>query len=984
MSRINSVLEKIGISKESELFFDFHDKSWKGKIPFRFQKGLDEINPNSFLLHNNKIIVLFFDFTQNDNVNLAVLFKKIWNLGGIPAIFIINKTTVDIYNGFTFDPNTTVFNIFTIGNTKLTEDNLADNFSLWDIFSGKCFKNLPMSKSQVDEKLLDNLESTKNLLVKNNLSDIYAQNIIGRLLFSRYLLDRKVKIEHKYFYDRNSFLGLIKNKSLLYEYFDYLKETFNGDLFPVTVKEKDEINDTHLTYLFELFSGSDIQEDGIQKSLFDLYDFNIIPIELISEVYERFMGLVKQKSQAAYYTPSFLVDYIIAKTVKPHLRKSKTCRILDPSCGSGIFLVESLRNIIEVNLDKNGNIKEEKLREIITENIFGVDTDENAINLTIFSLCLTLLDYIEPKDITKFQFPNLKNKNLFMADFFNLNHLFNDKINNLDYILGNPPWGSDKENNNFHIQYYKNNKIPISDKQIAQSFVARTKDFSISKTQCVMVLPSKPFLYNYKAKNYRTYLLNNFIIKEVLELSPVRHQLFSRADAPTSIIFFSYANGVETGNNIVTHYSIRPNVFLKYLKLIVIEKNDIKQIKQHYFKEYNWLWKTMLYGNIFDFYLMKRIKKDYETVNSIIDKYELRVGEGFIRGTKKKYSPDELFNKLYLDAKKEAVTRFFINENGLQNYEDNTFVERIRDPELFKGPYVLLKKSFNKKNFSPISVYSEKDFVFTDYLTAIKGKKNDKNILKIITGNLNSLFFSYCFLLFGSSAGVEREQGNNEKDRFEIPISTNNAICTQVDIIQNMYKELYSEIIDSASVKERIFSEEQKLNEIILNEFELTKTEKTLIDYAIEITIPQINNSEDPISKTTNDQLEQYAKIFIDHFSNRWNGHSDYFEIDIFYNRYVVGMNFKVVKSKPNRQINIKPDTNIKELFQLIDIGTEKITDTFYIQRDVRGFNENSFYVVKPNQYKNWHSAVAHGDLAEFIDAMLTAEKEILMAENNL
>ena len=57
-------------------------------------------------------------------------------------------------------------------------------------------------------------------------------------------------------------------------------------------------------------------------------------------------------------------------------------------------------------------------------------------------------------------------------------------------------------------------------------------------------------------------------------------------------------------------------------------------------------------------------------------------------------------------------------------------------------------------------------------------------------------------------------------------------------------------------------------------------------------------------------------------------------------------------------------------------MGEEKITDSFYKQRDIRGFNESSFYLIKPNQYKNWHPAVAHGDLAEFVEAMLKAEKD--------
>ena len=546
MKLITTLLNKIGISNENDNYHIFHGRLWKKKIPVRLHKGLAEIKPHSFLLHENKIIALFFVFTPNDNIDFKALFKKIWNLRGTPIVFIITEDILDIYNGFSFDTKTSLFDKLKVGNVNLTIENINEYLSIWDIITGKAFDNLKKPKAQVDEKLLENLESTKKILKRKGLDNTFAQNIIGRLLFSRYLLDRGVKIESKFFTDKQSFLTLIKNKELLYEYFNYLKKTFNGDLFPVNKIEISQVTDMHLDYLYELFSGSDMHGDTVQKSFFELYDFNIIPIELISEVYERFIGKKKQKKNAAYYTPSFLVDYILEKTVKTHLDTNKACKVFDPSCGSGIFLVESLRSIIEKNLDKKGNIQKEKLKELLADNIFGLDIDKNAINLTVFSLCLTLLDYIDPKDITKFKLPNLLGKNLFNADFFDTKHSFNQKIENLDFILGNPPWGSDKESDSFHIQYFQTNRVPVSNKQIAQTFVARTKDFSKKKTKCVLVLPSKPILYNHNANDFRQYFLNYFYIKEILELSPVRNQIFSGAVAPTSIIFFNYSHNETT------------------------------------------------------------------------------------------------------------------------------------------------------------------------------------------------------------------------------------------------------------------------------------------------------------------------------------------------------------------------------------------------------------------------------------------------------
>ena len=99
---------------------------------------------------------------------------------------------------------------------------------------------------------------------------------------------------------------------------------------------------------------------------------------------------------------------------------------MDPSCGSGIFLVESLRRIIEkyivVENVKNTNTESfrESLRNLVCDNIFGIDKDYDAIQVAIFSIYLTLLDYQKPADIEKFKFPDLYGTNLIHSDAFDL------------------------------------------------------------------------------------------------------------------------------------------------------------------------------------------------------------------------------------------------------------------------------------------------------------------------------------------------------------------------------------------------------------------------------------------------------------------------------------------------------------------------------------------------------------------------------------
>ena len=134
--------------------------------------------------------------------------------------------------------------------------------------------------------------------------------------------------------------------------------------------------------------------DSGQLSFLPLYDFNIIPIELISNIYEILLGEETQKKDKAFYTPEYLADYIVKESVGTCLDIDTNCTVLDPACGSGIFLVQSLKQIISKNVDSDGYIKDNKrLVELVENNIYGVDLNPEAIDVTIFCFYLYLLFY---------------------------------------------------------------------------------------------------------------------------------------------------------------------------------------------------------------------------------------------------------------------------------------------------------------------------------------------------------------------------------------------------------------------------------------------------------------------------------------------------------------------------------------------------------------------------------------------------------------
>ena len=238
--------------------------------------------------------------------------------------------------------------------------------------------------------------------------------------------------------------------------------------------------------------------------------------------------------------------------------------MFDPACGSGIFLVETLRKIIEQYQKNNPKYSEktvkykEDLKKLASDSIFGIDKDKSAINVAIFSIYLTLLDYQKPSDIETFKFPLLLENNFFVSDFFDTDAEFNEIFKKIefDFILGNPPWkrGRGEEKKPRFVKYItarkkleetdnRGKQIKISNNEIAQAFVLRVSDFSSTKTDISLIVTSK-ILYNVQADGFRQYLLDRFIIKKVFELSPVRKEVFNKSNdsaiGPAAILFYKY------------------------------------------------------------------------------------------------------------------------------------------------------------------------------------------------------------------------------------------------------------------------------------------------------------------------------------------------------------------------------------------------------------------------------------------------------------
>ena len=997
MKNLEEIFDHLRMKNRDGLYITT-ENTWKGMLPARIEWLLiDKLEPEAFFCIDKKPMVLFYNSPQNKEE----LFKDIWNFNESPVVIVNEPNTVDIFNGLAYLKKEKTLE-------KLEDSNKLNAFSYFELVTGKTwgtYENKLKYQNRVDYKLLENIKDARNLLIKEyNVDSSLSNALIGKCIFIRYLIDRKVRIKFNGAlrpWTNDEFCELLEDKDQTIQFLNYLKDHFNGEAFLLKDTQLENIPKEAFNILSRLIRGTKIATG--QMSLFDIYDFSIIPVEFISNVYEYFIGEENQAKKGAYYTPVFLVDYIVKETVEKYFTENPeyNCKVLDPACGSGIFLVQALRRMIEryQGINEITSTKTDVLKKIAEENIYGIDQDDNAINVAVFSVYLALLDYIkDPKDIENFKFPKLIERNFFTNDFFDLNADFNNIIKKIkfNFILGNPPWKRGSDENAFFPKYIEDRKkresgkfnnqpqINISNNEIAQAFLLRTSDFSTAQTKCALIVTSKT-LYNLKAKKFRRYFLHNYFIDKVFELAPVRREVFDKSNdpsiAPATSLFFSYAHGVATDKNIIEHITLKPNRFFSLFKIFILQRNDYKQVVQSRLTEYDWLWKTLVYGSYLDFNLIKRLKEKNETIADVINNANLfLVGQGIMIGGGDQNDVSYLLNQIYVDTRKD-IEQFYINRNP-NNIWTQKYVHRPRNKNLFNAPTLLITGGINKKLESK-SAISYKNCVFKSSLTGIKLLDLKKiNDLKIINGLLNSNLFSYNILQTGSSAGIEREE-THDKEKFSFPYLNNPAIAQYVEEIESISKKLFNEKQKILTPTQKLEDEKKKLignlNDEILNSFDLNEQERGLVDYAVNITIPLIMKHKgyekklfQPL-KIKNPFLTNYAEVFLNRFRNSFERSDKKFTLQILHSNYIIGMFFRVTKANGKETISWEKLSEDNLLLKLSSLGYQEITESLFIQKDIRGFEKEGFYIVKPNEKKLWHKAIAYLDAEEFVDAMLRA-----------
>jgi hypothetical protein len=935
-----------------------------------------------------KIPLIYFSMMDTSSAEAAARIHCLsWNMGEAPLLFIVTPTELKIFNNYksprnidgSLDSRAGLIETISLITDLETQRQKLSAYNRIMLESGEYWRRSRERfdvNMRVDTTLMNNLKIMRRKLIQTitaRLSDDRIETInvvsivhglLSRSILIKYLEERKdsngQSVFPDNFYEQFSLNGLkckqytdvLDSKEATYKLFEVLEAKFNGDMLPLAENEHELVTETDLRELRQFLIGdSDLENQ--QLVLWPLYDFNVIPIQIISSIYELFFHLsdVDDDDKGTYYTPLHLVDTLLDE-VYPWEGKYEQIAIMDPSCGSGIFLVEAYRRIVCRWMNTNNTLKinSEQLTKLLKDSIYGVDINIEAVRVASFSLSLALCDFLDPRSIwDDLLFPKLVNSNLAVSDFFDKDKEFN--LRKYDIVIGNPPWQSQLTDNATH--YLKEKNKVVGDKQIAQAFSLKCVDLCEDTGVICLLMPSKGFLFNRskKSSQYRKDFFENNSVSVIINLSIYRRFLFDHASGPAAgVIYFPIK---PSDNQLIFYCTPKPQFTAQDSKKFSIEPTDICKIPMDIVTD-DRIWKIAMWGSPRDLELIDRLQSTYPTLLSYIETNEMCSAEGFKRGNRSKTCTD-FIGLPNIEAR--SFESFYMNEDDLEriNYtEFECIVSEKRD--IFKAPHLVIKQSHKKSRF--LAAVLDYDAVFNHSLLGIHG---DINKLKYLCLIINSRVFSYYHMLTNRKWLVERDE-LEAGDIWATPTPIPDSTMIEEAVV--LFDGLVSGKID-----------EQMMENYVYKIYRMKSYEIELVNDALDY----IYNYFDKQGKSmvfevpSIESYNLYYKTLIEVLHNTLgksiiqNGH-------LFIGDAPLSVLVLSLEGNCSEALEVNENTlDVKQLLEKLDSMLTEERNNIFIRRNVRIYSKDAIYIIKPMQKKYWNYSSACRDSDEiFADIMKT------------
>lgn len=881
-----------------------------------------------------------FDYTVKkiSNEERNKIHIQMWNGSQVPAYIIIEKSSVSIFDSRKRpkeEKDSYAKEILTWTGEAIKSFNAKDFDSgiFWDEQNEKNFR---FEESATRDLIRGLKEIYTSFIEESNLDRHLALKLLVQCLLIKYLEERDEKSASGYFagtyFQKNfkcsNFCETIRNGKLL-SLLDKLSEDFNGKIFEWDFKnEEDARNAIQQAEVRKLADYLDGNIKDSQYVIWRLYSFSHLPVEVISSVYEELLT----DSKDIVYTPEMIVSTLVDECM-PLKVTQKDFKVIDVSCGSGIFLVKTYKRIVQwwryEQWKRTGKLIKpslDVLKKLLLESIHGVDIEPDAIRLSVFSLALAILDEVnlDPPTWEKLKFPDLSN-NIITKDFFEF--IMDKPDPDFDLVIGNPPFNLSAVNGKepSRKKHFKElrerigykSEISIPDENPALHFLVQSLKLLKPEGLLCLVEPSGPLLYQ-KDLRFKQSLFNRYNLIQVIDFTNLTFKLWGQIKVAAAAVFIRNS---PPDNRDILHL-IANNTFSNENRIFLeFDHYDFHYVTKDSILSNSYLWKSNLLGGGRVTHLMERLSEIRSLGQYLaeMENHGWKKGEGFRSKNAKLGNEEDLAE--YITGKDYLPTKHF-DEKGIDTSFirkcEVQFFDRSRDKDLYKPPHFLIRKILGKNKL--ISEYYDEYLTFQEEIYAIHSPLDHKYELMEIANYFkdNDQLIRFFILASSGRAKVNRGTSLNDGDILNIPYPEN-------------IREIKISDADELVIKDVMY---------LLNSTQNVHREN--------ISKKDIFIFADIFSKTLN-TVYQGIKLF------------QLFKV-IETNKFVA-LHFEYSSEKLTPKIESVQDVE-DYIDSIIPLRNEK-SDRYRIQKIIKAYGKDSIILAKPKRSRYWLPSIALRDADE-------------------
>ena len=993
------------------------------------RRAFQQLDLDGILCHEKTPVIYFRQVPVIEASEVAALHRRFWNQGIAPILVLIAPDQVHVYSGLASPWTVRESNgqpACFVQRLDRTEAELRSFIVAVD--SGEFFRQHAKSfdpQQRVDRDLLHNLRATRARLTevsKDRADSSVFDALLCRLVFTCYLFDRGI-IDQEYF-KAHGLRGALHLRDILsrqpreeakddlYALFRQLGKDFNGDLFSDNLEaERGRISDDHLQIVDRFFHGTDVRSG--QQSFWP-YDFEVIPIETISAIYEHFLKAADagaKKAAGAFYTPRFLAELVLDLTLEtePSLLEK---RYLDPACGSGIFLVGLFNRLAEEWHRLHPNARYDRrangLLKIIQERLHGVDSNPTACRITAFSLCLAFLDQLSPPDIRELQrrgkmLPRLiydpteperenQGRMIRCADFFTDAAA---TVTSVDYVVGNPPWTSVQEGDSPVEQWCIAREVPFPDRQLATAFVWKATEHLEEGGKACFVLPHGTiFNHSEAAVKFQQAWMREHAVELVLNLADYQRFLFEESEAPAIVVRYRKEPPANGGHRIdywapKTDWSVSQGEVLAVLPqdrsrvtvrevLDDLKGDDGPLIWKDRFwatpRDRRFLGRLVLLARLRDVVGQpprrrgKRwlIAEGFQPLGANDDPEKARElalpSRRFIEAT----SPD--LDLLVLRTDCQRLPSRVVRVRGRSN----------RNIDIFRAPHVLVTQGFARIAFADF------DVAFRHAVRGIHGPESDRDLLVFLTAYLRSKLARYFLFHTSSNWGVSRAKVHVDEllrlpfpwpDQTVDPQASWQIVRKVARLISDAAERAKADMANRDGIVRKTQAAAEKLVETY---FDIDDIERMLIADTMEVIVPSVRPTRKrvdvpTIRPSTAAQRDKYLHLLCKTL-NGWASGGKYRVDGRWAASSDVGVGLVLLEKTPRgerpKHMDLPMGQVLPTLFRLQQTAARRLGG-FELVRGAKVFEDNRLYLIKPLGQRFWTKTAALNDADEIAATIL-------------